>query len=293
MKKITLVMVGCLFFAATSKAQEDSEPLKNKKGKIILPQKGDFALGFNAIPIFTFIGNTFNGNTFNNSMGNNKFASMFGQNTIFGKYFISNKNAIRIDFRVGVHTGNFKNDVVNDYANSPDSTVVDIARLTNQNYTLGAGYEWRLGKGRLQGVVGAEGVFTFASATKGKYEYGNAFSDGNAAPMSTTWNNFGNVLANGALGERITSMKGGNTWGLGARVFAGIEYFIAPKISLGAEFGWSAMYSQTGKGKSGFDSWDAVNNVVHHRDKTTSGSNRFDADTDNFNGALYLMFHFR
>lgn len=293
MKKITLGIVACLLISLTTTAQEDQEPLKNKKGRVILPVKGDFALGFNAIPIFTFVGNMFNGNGFNSSMGNDKFASIFGQNTIFGKYFLSNKNAIRVDFRVGVHSGKFKSDLTNDYANSPDSMVVDVAKLTNQNYTIGVGYEWRLGKGRLQGVLGGSVYYQFASATKGRYDYGNGFTDGNAAPNSTTWDNVGNILTTGALGSRITSMKGGNTWGVGARLFAGIEYFIAPKISLGAEFGWSVGYSQTGNGVKGFDSWDAVNATVHHKEITTSGGSRFDADTDNFNGALYFMFHFQ
>ncbi len=291
MKKITFALASCLFFASFSNAQD--EPLKNKKGHVILPEAGDFALGFNAVPIFTFIGNTFNGNMNNTSMGQNKFASMFGNNVIFGKYFLSSKNAIRIDFRFGIHSGKYKNDIVNDYANSPDSMVVDIAKLLNQNYTIGAGYEWRLGKGRLQGVVGGSLFYSFASATKGKYEYGNALSDGNAAPTSTTWDNFGNALLNGPLAERITSMKGGNTWGVGARLFAGVEYFVAPKISIGAEFGWSIGYSQTGKSTNTLESWDAVNSVVSTREVKNSGNSRFDADTDNFGGALYLMFHFR
>lgn len=291
MRKITLGIMACLFLAATVNGQE--EPLTNKKGHIILPEKGDFALGFNAIPVFTFIGNMFNGNLNNISMGQNKFASIFGENTIFGKYFLSSKNAIRVDFRVGIHTGNFKSDVANDYANSADSIVVDKVNLRNQNYTIGAGYEWRLGKGRLQGVVGGQVFYTFASATKARYEYGNAFSDGNAAPSSTTWDNFGNIVTTGALGERSTIMKGGNTWGVGARVFAGVEYFIAPKISLGAEFGWSLGYSQTGKATKGVESWDSANGAVSSRQRTVSGSNRFNADTDNFSGSLYFMFHFR
>lgn len=291
MKKILFGLASCLAIATHTAAQE--EPLKNKNGRVILPETGDFALGFNAVPVFTFIGNAFNGNLNNNSMGQNKFASMFGQNTIFGKYFLSPKNAIRVDFRLGIHSGTFKNDVFNELANSPDSFVVDKAKLLNQNYTIGAGYEWRLGKGRLQGVVGGSLFYTFASSTKGTYEYGNAFSDGNAAPLSTNWDNFGNILGSAAQGERVSKMRGGNTWGVGARLFAGVEYFVAPKISIGAEFGWSLGYSQTGKSKTTFDSWDPSTSEVLSKVRTNSGSNRFDADTDNFGGALYVMFHFR
>lgn len=291
MKKIIFGLASCLFLASVANAQD--EPIKNKNGRVILPETGDFALGFNAVPIFTFIGNAFNGNLNNNSMGQNKFASIFGQNTIFGKYFLSSKNAIRVDFRLGIHSGTFKSDVFNDLANSPDSFVVDKAKLLNQNYTIGAGYEWRLGKGRLQGVVGGSLFYSFASATKGTYEYGNAFSDGNAAPTSTIWNNFGNILGSGAHGERVSKMRGGNTWGVGARLFAGVEYFVAPKISIGAEFGWSLGYSQTGTSKTTVESWNAASSLLVTKERILSGNNRFDADTDNFNGALYILFHFR
>lgn len=292
MRKSGFGIIGCcLFVASVATAQE--EPLKNKHGRVILPEAGDFALGFNAVPMLTFIGNTFNGNTNNTSIGQDKFASGFGQNVIFGKYFLSAKSAVRIDFRFGLHAGTFHSDVLNDMGNSPDSMVVDKAKLLNQNYVIGLGHEWRLGTGRLQGVVGAGLFYGFASSTKATYEYGNAFSDGNAAPTSTIWNNSGNAVNTLPTGERIASTKGGNTWGAGARLFAGVEYFVAPKISIGAEFGWYLGYSRTSESTSTFESWDGVSSAVSTREQAVSGSNRFDIDTDNFGGALYVMFHFR
>jgi hypothetical protein len=291
MRKLAFGQVGCLLASTVGHAQE--EPLKNKKGHIILPEAGEFALGFNAIPVLTFIGNTFNGNTFNNSIGDDKFASGFGQNVIFGKYFLEDKKAIRVDFRFGVHSATFENNVINDAQNSPDSLVADEAKLVNQNYVIGVGHEWRMGTGRLQGVVGGGLFYGFNSSTKSKFEYGNDFSAGNAAPTSTTWDNFGNALGVSSMGERVVSVKGGNTWGLGARLFAGVEYFIAPKISLGAEFGWFLAYSKTGEATATFESWDGGSGDVVSREQSTSSSRRFDVDTDNFGGALYLMFHFK
>jgi len=292
MRNLALRLIGCcLFTASVANAQE--EPIKNKQGRVILPETGDYALGFNAVPILTFIGNTFNGHTNNTSIGDDKFASRFGQNVIFGKYFLSPKNAVRIDFRFGLHSATYRSDVMSDTGNSPDSMVVDKAKLLNQNYVIGLGYEWRLGTGRLQGVVGGSLFYGFASSTKSSYEYGNAFSAGNAGPTSTVWDNYGNALYSTSLGERVASRKGGNTWSTGVRLFAGVEYFVAPKLSIGAEFGWYLGYSRTGESTSTYESWDGVGSAVSTREQTVSGSNRFDIDTDNFGGALYLMFHFK
>jgi hypothetical protein len=190
MRKLAFGLMGCLFVASVGNAQE--EPLKNKKGHVVLPETGDYALGFNAVPILTFIGNTFNGNTNNTSIGDDKFASGFGQNVIFGKYFLAPEKAVRIDFRFGLHSATFKNDVISDLANSPDSLVVDKAKLLNQNYVIGLGHEWRMGTGRLQGVVGGGLFYGFNSSTKATYDYGNTFSGGNASPLSTIWDNSGN-----------------------------------------------------------------------------------------------------
>ncbi len=292
MKKITLGVLFLAFASATLHAQEPKEPLRNKNGYLILPEKGDFAIGFNTVPIFAFFGNMFNGNMNNNFMSQNKFVSFLDDNAIYGKYFLSDKNAVRVDFRLGIHSGKFRNDVYNDYANSPDSLVVDAVKLSTQRFTLGAAYEWRVGKGRLQGVFGAGVFFKYASSVKARYEYGNAMTNGNAAPTTTTWDMAGNVLASGPQAQRTLWSKGGNTCGFGARGFVGVEYFVAPKISLGAEFGWSAGYSQTSAIKSQTESFDSNSNTVVNTDRTRSGSRFFDADTDNFNGALYLMFHF-
>ncbi|MCO5259532.1 MAG: hypothetical protein M9916_05260 [Crocinitomicaceae bacterium] len=291
MRKLVFSLIGCFAFSLVVNAQD--EPLTNKNGQIILPQKGDYGLGFNAIPIFTFIGNAFNGNNFNNAMGSNKFVSMFGENTVFGKYFIADREAIRVDLRIGIHSFTQKSAVVDDLLNSPDSLAFDRIKYSNQNYTVGAGYEWRVGKGRLQGVYGGGLYYTYASAPKVKYEYANQFSDGNINPTSTIYDNFGNALMTNPMGERIASRTGGNTWGVGARMFVGVEYFIAPKISLGAEFGWSIGYSKTSDALQTYNSWDAPNSSVHVREVPSGGVSRFDADMDNFKGALYLMFHFK
>lgn len=292
MKKTVLTVLGALMLAVSVNAQ--NEPLKNKNGHIILPQKGDYALGFNAVPVFNFIGNAFNGNNGNNSMGQNKFVSAFGGNTIFGKYFLADNAAARIDFGFEVNKSNFKNEVFNDYANSPDSLVIDTYKFSNQRYVLGIGHEWRFGKGRVQGFGGASVYYTYQANTNRAYSYGNAHTNGNASPTSTEWFSNGavNTASTGPKGERILSEKGGAVNGVGARLFTGIEYFFAPKISVGAEFGWKIGGEITSKSHITTERWDTFNSEKVTKTKTTLGSSSFRAGLDNFGGALYLMFHF-
>ena len=40
--------------------------------------------------------------------------------------------------------------------------------------------------------------------------------------------------------------KSGRSFGVGLRAFVGCEFFIAPKISLGAEFGWGLGFQTMG-----------------------------------------------
>ena len=268
------------------------EQFLDKKGRVVLPESGDWALGFNAVPIFTFIGNTFNGSTSNNHMGNDKFAG-FTENTILGKYFLSDKKAIRVNFRFGVHNKNVTNDIVNDFLNNPDSLVLDRAKFKTSNFNLGLGHEWRLGKGRLQGVVGGEVFFQYTSSVKSQFEYGNAFAAGNVTPLTTLWDPSGFAITANSVGERILSSKGGGKCGFGARLFAGVEYFVAPKISLGAEFGWYLGYSQQSKSTVTYERWSTLDNASYEVTREKSGNKYFDADTDNFGGGIYLIFHFQ
>lgn len=288
MRNITFSLIGCLCLSLPALAQD--EPLKNKKGQLILPQKGDFGLGFNAVPILNFIGNSFNGQSGNN-IGQNKFISMFGQNTVFGKYFLTDKSAIRIDLGLNIESNTYKYQVVNDLLNSPDSFVVDKNINRNQNYTIGAGHEWRLGKGRLQGILGAGLFYSFSANSYSRNEYGNAISEYNMTPTSalgTYQYGFGTLNGN----ERMIEYRGGKTNRVGARLFAGVEYFVAPKISLGAEFGWMMRYTHTSKSTANYEFWDTGSSSIQTKKLETVGGNSFNMNMDNFNGAIYLMFHF-
>jgi hypothetical protein len=282
------ILVSTIFIGLGLNTFGQNDILTNKNGKTILPEKGEIGLGFSAIPVFSFVGNMFNGNTNNNSMANNKFTSMFNDNAIFGKYMLDNKSAIRAHFRINVDNSRLTNFEINDSQNSPDSMTTDVMKQKSRLFVIGGGYEKRRGNGRVQGIYGGEAVFMYGKSTS-SYEYGNQFGILNQAPTSTT--DFINSQSS-SQGMRNSSASSGNTFGFGLRPFVGVEYFVAPKISLGAEFGWSLMFSSTGNGTMDKEYYESASGNVLYKTVNEGGRSNLSLDTDNLNGAIYLIFYF-
>lgn len=289
-KKILLGFLGTLLLNASVASAQDN--LENKNGQEILPQAGDIGLGVNAVPILNFVGNTFNGNTNNTFIGQNKFVSNLGQNVIFGKYMLSNNTALRAHIRVGHTTFNNRNYVVDDTKNNPDSLISDYISVKNTQVIVGAGYEMRRGFGRLRGFYGGELFLGYGSFNQRDYTYGNVFGPLNAAPTSTAWDFNGNAQSEGPDAERVTQVRNGGTFTIGVRPFIGFEYYFAPRIAIGTEFGWGIGYSVTGKGNTLSEYYESTSGNVIQLESPVEGNNRWNIDTDNFNGALFLMFYF-
>lgn len=286
MKRLS-ILTGLLFLGSSVFAQ-----VENKNGVNVLPETGDYGLGFNAIPMLNFVGNMFNGNGNNQFADDSKFVNFFGGNTLFGKYYLSDKNAVRASLRLNFNDLNVTNSVFDDAGAGPDDEVMDRFSRSFSNINLGLGYEWRRGSTRLQGYYGAEVMIGYSSGTTNKYTYGNGYSASNLSPESTTWNGGGGVISEGGEAERVTEENNASSFSIGARPFAGVEYFVAPKISLGMEFGWSINYTTFGGSETTFESWSSSANEVTTRTVESDGGNNVAIDNDNFGGAIFLMFHF-
>ena len=99
------------------------------------------------------------------------------------------------------------------------------------------------------------------------------------------------------------SQSSGTVFGLGARGFAGVEYFIAPKISIAAEFGWAVALNFIGSGEVATEVWevnDEGNGIAITDVDQTGGGSGFRVGHDNGanqsftggTGAINLNFHF-
>lgn len=267
--------------APAAPAKSADRPV-SKKGYAILPQAGDIALGFNAIPFFRYVGNTFNGNT-NNSV-NTGFVN--SHQTIYGKYFISDNMAVRGQLRLGSYKNSYSNFLLKDGANNPDQQVEDrFSQRYNYN-AIGAGVEMRRGDTRLQGFYGAELMVRWGNES-GEYTYGNEISAYNVTPTHTI--NFPSGSTTSSTSDRVTSYETGKYFGFGARAFIGAEYFFAPKMSVAAEFGWGLLLENRAEGVTKrerftheYESYEVKSGV---RDSRA-------LDTDNINGSINLFFHF-
>lgn len=287
MKKMFLLLVAAL---SLSTIQAQDEPLTGKKGQLILPEPSDIGLGVNMIPFFNWFGNTFNNSTNNTYASQNKFFSVLGNNVLMGKYMLTERTAARVHFGINTNAYSSTRYVQDDASNDPAARVADVVAGSNGRYTVALGYEMRRGKGRIQGYYGADLVLNFNILNE-SYTYGNAFSKTNIVPSATNFGSYGGNLANGGS-KRKSTTGGRTTFGIGVRPFVGVEYFVAPKLSVGAEFGWGIIYNTTFAATEVWESFDAATGevVIDHKKRGASGN--FGLNLDNMNGAVFMSFYF-
>jgi hypothetical protein len=156
----------------------------------------------------------------------------FNANSVFeyvGRAFTSGNNAPTLSSQVdGSFVGKKFTSATEAYrvvANlraGSETATVGATETTNSGFGLraGLGKEWRKGKTRLQGFYGADASVFF-----------------NTGSVKTV---------TGAITRTVTP---GLELGLGLNGFVGAEYFIFPKMSLGAQFNYGLNLSVTGKDK--------------------------------------------
>ena len=288
---LTAICAVCVTFAAV--AQDDDEhtytadpATTNKRGIHLLPEYGDFALGFDATPIINTLGFGGSGNAIADGIGGR----------IFGKYFLDDERALRVSLYLGTSYVANKNAVRNDaeVTNNPLNalaTAIDIQHITTAaDIELAIGYELRRGHGRVQGFFGGEVDFGFSTGANYKYDWANPMTELNQAPTITTnWNNGSSASRT----TRITEVNSGKYFSAGLNGFVGVEYFIAPQVSLGGEFKLGFKMGMKEQSETTEEYWNATSNKL---DTQTSRSGRWTAQTMDIGtitrGNIFIMFHF-
>lgn len=278
--KTSIITCVILAFGLTGYSQ-DGEELLSKKGHEIRPVSGDIGLGFNAIPMFNYVGNMFNntvGDTVNATFVNN-------DNVIYGKYFTQSDMAIRARVRLRDIYTTERNLVVKQEQLDPNVKVEDMRVTNDQKFQFSVGVEKRRGKGRVTGIYGAELFLTTDKITM-DYTYGNAMTEPYIIPLSTT--NF-ITGATAKTSNRILSFNSGRMWTYGVLGFIGVEYAFAPKMAVTAEFNWGLGYSVAGSSETVNEKYT---NKTEKETLNTSGRKVFTMDTGNNGGAIALLFYF-
>ncbi|MCX6244791.1 MAG: hypothetical protein NTU98_08805 [Bacteroidetes bacterium] len=290
MKKAIFTLALALFSVYALNAQD----LTSKKGFPILPEKGDYSISIDAVPFFVYFGNMMNG-TQDNAAPTWDFPALsyVPMWTVQGKKFLSATTAVRARVRIGYTLDTRKNTILDQTNTSTEPAYVDDKwTLTHMNIVLGAGLEKRKGKGRVQGVYGAMANIMLGKVGN-KVVYGNDINSSYTSPLSTDYpwspNSTGGYDAS-AANSRVTKDNSGLTYGIGVNVFLGVEYFFAPKMSIGGEFSWGLLFSSTGKSKVETEGWDgsSVKTVTYK----SGGTTYFGVDNTNTAGAIMLNFYF-
>jgi hypothetical protein len=243
MKKLIIASLCVFALFNVLMAQETKQETK-KDFSDILPQKGHFSLGMDMANFIRFIGNSNSANgTFafpNYNMVTSSQQSIMFNPTIFGKYFLTDKSAVRLRLGIGINNDTRRQFIYDDVANlsNPlannwltEAQTVDVMKEYNTQVELGIGYEYRRTLWRVQGYAGAE-VFAAYVFHKEYYKRGNAMSFTNQTP--TTFDFTTGVVGNPAI--RIMEVRGGNAINYGGAIFTGADLFLSKNISIGAEF---------------------------------------------------------
>lgn len=267
MKKRILV-VAAVFATSMAFGQD----LTSKKGETMLPEEGDYAIGFDADPFLNYVGN------FLNSGATAPSADWATTDlSIMGKMFKDAQTAYRGRIRLGFGNTSTTMNIDSATVSPTPSYYQDVMKTSYNAITLGGGLEMRRGNTRVQGLYGGEALISM-SGSKTTNEYGVALSD-----------NFPMV-------GRVLEDKAGSTVGFTLRGFAGVELFVFPKTSIAFEYGWGLMVSSTGEGERTEESWTIYPNEtaasLHTETYITDKSSSFGIDTDNSGGRLTILFHF-
>ncbi len=286
MKKLAILSIGAVLATGTvAVAQNDfvrKTGTENKAGQTLIPEAKDFAIGVDASPMLRYLGNIFN------SSGNNAPEFSGFQGALYGKYFLTDKSAIRVRLNLNLRNSQESETVRDDQRVAADpldvnASTVDYRTTNSSTFDLRLGYEMRRGYGRLQGFWGGE-VLIGRQRSKVDYDYGNAMTSLNQSP-SAAWGS-GTV-------RPVSEVSGTNIrFGLGG--FAGVEYFFAPKIAIGGELGL-AFYS-TGNVNFGEGTTESFNTATNSVQTETSRLGRAAARATGLQtvttGNIFLAFHF-
>jgi hypothetical protein len=262
--------------------------------KNYLPEKGDWAIGIDANPFLEYFGNFIGGDGLNTAPDWD-FQSV--NQTITGKYFVSENMAYRGALRISFGSDKGSNMIEKDGSTAPTYPTLPV--MVEDSYKRGGsaiglsgGLEMRKGSGRLIGFYGGELGLNFSS-NKATYTYGNAMTTSGANTSNFNTNLTSDTYGNNA---RITEKKSGMTSVIGLRGFIGAEYFVLPKLSIGGEFGWGLGLESNGASSTSMESTDGASIGSQTKEGTKSSSFAFDTDNNNTvvgaSGAIRLTLHF-
>lgn len=304
MKKILGIILAVALATPMFAEKETPEQKATKDYSTWLPAAGDFSLGFNLDPLATFAGNLFSGSTSKNTM--DKWAGEPIMNdwlpsplvSIIGTYMLTDQLAAKANIGFGFNAYNGYDYAVDDKAIMLDplsnEKVIDGIHSRQLSGSIALGVEYRVGKTRpVQGVFGAGAAYAFGERYD-RYTYGNEITELNQKPTvssgmpaygSTEWIPNARVVS-----DRTNNME----HMVGIYTSAGVEWFVAPKIALGANVNLDLLFAINPSQSTVYEGWNTKTCQVEKYTKTVApASNGFHFGTENIGANLYVSFYFK
>lgn len=311
MKIKILLASACMMLASTTYV-DAKKPEKN-----YLPEAGDVTIGVNAVPFLNYLGNVFGKND-KNKINPEKIGGVPAvpgldnpTMSIFGKYFLTDQTALRLNVGIGINSLTQSQYVTDDAAavNDPLSqdVVEDTYKYRNSGMSVAVGYEWRRGSKRLQGYWGGQAILAYSNS-KHFFGYGNAITEVNQIPSVAAIGDWDlpsmvpdeiqsvptlSSIADVGNNSRLLMQSDGRSWTYGLGGFVGVEYYIAPKISIGCEMSLNLLWTTGGKKYQKSERFNPDFNKVEENIRWTGKSDSgFRFGTENIGTSLFVAFSF-
>lgn len=308
-------MALSLTLATTAFAEKADKPTPEERGKADysswLPAKGDMSVGFSLDPVATFVGNMFaNGEGRVNALSNlagdpmlsSQVADYLGRPmaSIMGTYMLTDQLGLKANIGFGYSVKKENKYSIDDAAalDDPWSTarVTDSYKQQSITGSIALGAEYRIGK-RLpvQGVFGAGVNYMFGEASYA-YTYGNAITELNQTPSIaySSWTGVPTFGSNQYMEARELSSKSSELIHMiGIYGSVGVEWFVAPKIALGANVNLALYYEVNPARATEYEGWNKITEQVEtYTELVSPASHGFHFGTDNIGANLYVNFYF-
>ena len=268
----------------------------NWKPEDFLPKAGSWALSINANP-FLNPGYIFDFDDDYDASGIGGSAYLSPVLSIAGKYMITDNLGIRLNvgwlYNLKSEGKYTRDDMAYMADRQSTAKVVDRENFHNAGASFNVAAEYRIGKRRVQGVVGGGLIYAF-NYFGFNYSYGNAITPDNPSPSFSNFY-YDTPYRDGFGSTRYLRRFYGAapTHYLGLMGFVGVEWFISPWFSLGAEVNVAAVYNWTQKL---YDEFEGFNQETQQRETwredIAPSSHGFTFGTGNFGANFNLTFYF-
>lgn len=297
MKRHSLILLFILVCGVVGiHAEEAQKDKASKDYSQWLPAQGDWSVGFSLDPLTTFLGNTFNNST-NNSLDDFSGEGLLNNMaSIMGSYMITDKVAFRANIGLSIGRQHDKRYVADDKSLLLDplsrDKVEDGIAYSETGGSIALGVDYRVGERRVQGVFGGGIVYAF-STEHIIYNYGNAITEANQCPTIRGGVSYESVASYMPNARPMKNFNYDGTHAFGLYGTIGIEWFVAPKISLGASVNVILAYSMSPDRYLTYEGWNTLTMAKEeYTELTYPSSNGFTFGTENIGANLYAAFYF-